>query len=68
MLDHDHYNDLPFCAENKCALNSKIPKLIADLTNKENYMIHYKNLQQCLKYGLKIKKFTEFFILNNHVG
>ncbi|KAJ8979951.1 hypothetical protein NQ317_001536 [Molorchus minor] len=53
---HDYHNDLPFCAENKLSINSKIPKLIPDLTNKNKYVIHYRNLQQCLKFGLKLVK------------
>lgn len=53
---HDSHNDLPFCAENKCSLNSKIPKLIPDLNYKTKYIIHYRNLQQCLSQGLKLKK------------
>jgi len=31
-------------------------KLIADLTNKYNYIIHYRNLEQCLRHGLILKK------------
>src|SRR5699024_5496325 len=31
-------------------------KLIVDLTPKKNYVIHYRNLQQCLKLGLILKK------------
>ena len=31
-------------------------KLVPNLMNKNNYMIHYINLQQCLKLGMKLKK------------
>jgi len=30
----------------------KQAKLIADLTNKYNYIIHFRNFQQCLKHGM----------------
>lgn len=51
---HDYHNDLPFCVQQKCSPNSKFPKLITDLSNKYHYIIHYRNLQQCLKFGLKL--------------
>ncbi|XP_017483952.1 PREDICTED: uncharacterized protein LOC108372710 [Rhagoletis zephyria] len=53
---HDIHNDLPFCCENKKIGSMIQPKLIADLNNKTRYVIHYRNLQQCLKHGLKLKK------------
>lgn len=53
---HKSHNNLPFCPENMIPPNSKIPKLIPNLHDKQRYVIHYRNLKQCLKYGLKIKK------------
>ena len=33
-----------------------VKKLIPNLMNKNNYVIHYRNLQQCLELGMKLKK------------
>ena len=33
-----------------------VKKLVPDLMNKDNYVIHYRNLQQCLELGMKLKK------------
>ena len=52
---HDLHNDYPFCPERvKCENN--VEKLIPILRNKIKYVIHYKNLIQCLKAGMKLKK------------
>ena len=52
---HDLHNDYPFCPERvKC--NNGVEKLIPNLRNKTKYIIHYKNLIQCLKAGMKLKK------------
>ena len=52
---HDLHNDYPFCPERvKC--NNGVEKLIPNLRNKTKYVIHYKNLIQCLKAGMKLKK------------
>ena len=34
----------------------KTKKLVPNLMNKNNYVIHYRNLQQCLELGMKLKK------------
>ena len=52
---HDLHNDYPFCPERlECA--NGVKKLIPNLGDKNNYVIHYKTLMQCLKAGLKLKK------------
>ena len=33
-----------------------VKKLVLNLMNKNNYVIHYRNLQQCLKLAVKLKK------------
>ena len=34
----------------------KVKKLVPNLMNKNNYVVHYRNLQQCLKLGMKLKR------------
>ena len=52
---HDLHNDYPFCPE-RVECKNGVEKLIPNLRNKTNYVIHYKNLIQCLKAGMKLKK------------
>ena len=52
---HDLHNDYPFCPE-RIECKNGVEKLIPNLRNKTKYVIHYKNLIQCLKAGLKLKK------------
>ena len=33
-----------------------VKKLVPNLMNRNNYVIHYRNLQQCLELGIKLKK------------
>ena len=33
-----------------------VKKLVPNLMNKNNYVIHYRNLQQCLEIGMELKK------------
>ena len=52
---HDLHNDYPFCPERvKC--KNRVEKLIPNLKDKTKYVIHYRNLIQCLKAGMKLKK------------
>ena len=52
---HDLHNDYPFCPE-RIECKNGVEKLIPNLRDKTKYVIHYKNLIQCLKAGLKLKK------------
>ena len=48
-----------YCLEIANELNitiGSVKKLIPNLMNKNNYVIHYRNVQLCLKVGLKFKK------------
>ena len=51
---HDLHNDYPLCPE-RVECKNGVKKLIPNLRNKTKYVIHYKNLIQCLDMGLKIK-------------
>ena len=68
---HETHNDYPlapekmvppylskYCADLKSKLNIadvECEKLIPNLMDKERYIIHHKNLRQCLDLGLKLK-------------
>ena len=51
---HNRHNDYPLCPE-KVKCKNGVEKLIPNLRDKKKYVIHYKNLIQCLDMGLKIK-------------
>ena len=58
---HDLHNGLPFMCE-KMAIN-RVEKLVPNLHNKKNYIIHIRLLNQALKHGLileKVRGMTEF--------
>ena len=50
---HDLHNDYPLCPE-KVECKNKVEKLIPNLRHKKKYVLHYKNLIQCLDMGLKV--------------
>ena len=52
---HDLHNDYPLCPE-RIECENGVKKLIPNLWDKTKYVIHYKNLMQCLKLGMKLKK------------
>ena len=52
---HDLHNDYPLCPE-RVECKNRVEKLIPNLRDKTKYIIHYKNLIQCLQQGMKLKK------------
>ena len=52
---HDPHNDYPLCPE-RVECENGVKKLIPNLRDKKKYVIHYKNLMQCLNQGMKLKK------------
>ena len=59
---HDLHSDFPFLLErmkiNKCS------KLVCNLYDKENYVIHIRALKQALMHGLKLKKIRKVLQFN----
>ena len=51
---HELYNDLPFLPERTKI--EKVEKLITNLHDKTEYIIHTRNLKQALNHGLILKK------------
>ena len=52
---HDIHSDYPLCPERVMCKNG-VEKLIPNLRDKNKYVIHYKNLIQCLRLGMKLKR------------
>ena len=53
---HDSHSDLPFCSENISIGGSREKKLVPNLKDKKKYIIHYRNLKQCIDNGLHLHK------------
>ena len=51
---HEVHNDLPFLPERMKL--GKIEKLVTNLHDKSEYVIHIRNLKQALNHGLSLKK------------
>ena len=54
---HERYNDFPFLPERMKI--EKVEKLVANLHDKAEYVIHIRNLKQVLNHGLVSKKFIK---------
>ena len=59
---HNLHNDLPFLSE-RMKIN-KCNKLICNLYDKNNYVIHIRALKQALNHGLIFKKMYRIFPFN----
>lgn len=53
---HDSHNDYPFLCERMTVKGSKYEKLVPNLNDKSNYVLHYLTLQMAIAQGLKLKK------------
>ncbi|XP_036150881.1 uncharacterized protein LOC118648637 [Monomorium pharaonis] len=53
---HDAHADLPFCPLRATPPDRRNVKLLATLHDKSHYVIHYRNLQQCLRHGLRLTR------------
>ena len=69
---HDLHNDYPLCPE-RVECDNGVKKLIPNLRDKNNYVVHYKTLMQYLSLGMKLKKihrgikFTESAFLKPYI-
>ena len=53
---HNKLKDLPPAYEKKPPPNTKIPKLLATLEDKKNYVVHIRNLKFYIELGIKLTK------------
>ncbi|KAM0726196.1 hypothetical protein ACS0PU_008277 [Formica fusca] len=53
---HDAHADLPFCPMRDKPPGKRQDKLLETLYDKKCYVIHYRNLQQCTRHGLRVAK------------
>ncbi|XP_053985489.1 uncharacterized protein LOC128879938 [Hylaeus volcanicus] len=53
---HDIHGDLPSCPTRGKPPGKREDKLLATLYDKQRYVIHYRNLQQCTRHGIRITK------------
>ena len=62
---HELHNDLPFLSERMKI--EKIEKLVANLHDKNEYVIHTRNLKRALNNGLALKKAQRVIKFNQNV-
>ena len=63
---HDLHNDLPFLPARLRI--EKVEKLVANLHNRTEYVIHIRNLKQSLNHGLLLKKVQRVIIFNQNAS
>jgi len=70
---HDEHIDLPFCPTRDKPPGKRQNKLLASLYDKKHCVIHYRNLQQYTRHGLRVTKvhrvlqFAQFAWLRNYI-
>ena len=62
---HELHNDLPFLPERMKI--EKVEKLVTNLHDKTEYVIHIRNLKQALNHGLVLKKVHRVIKFNQNV-
>ncbi|KMQ89466.1 hypothetical protein RF55_10901 [Lasius niger] len=65
---HDSHADLPLCPTRDKPPGKRSDKLLATLYDKHRYVTYYRNLQQCVRHGLrmtKIHRILRFVVLLN---
>ena len=63
---HDLHNHLPFLPERLRI--EKVEKLVANLHDRTEYVIHIRNLKQSLNHGLLLKKVQRVIIFNQNAS
>ena len=63
---HENHNELPFLAERMKI--GREEKLVPNLRDKKGYVVHIKKLNQALKHGLKLKRYTTLLSFNTVIG
>ena len=63
---HDLHSDYPLAPEH--LEMGLVEKLIPNLHNKKNYVVHYKALKTYKKYGLKVTKYIGVLSFMIHIG
>ncbi|XP_024885115.1 uncharacterized protein LOC112463153 [Temnothorax curvispinosus] len=53
---HDAHADLPLCPTRDKPPGKRQEKLLATLYDKSRYVTHYRNLQQCLRLGMRLTR------------
>ena len=61
---HELHNDLPFLPEGMKI--EKVERLVANLDDKTEYIIHITNLKQALNHGLVLKKVHKVIKFNQN--
>ena len=61
---HELHNDLPFLPERMKI--EKVERLVANLDDKTEYIIHITNLKQALNHGLVLKKVHKVIKFNQN--
>ncbi|XP_036142915.1 uncharacterized protein LOC118645605 [Monomorium pharaonis] len=70
---HDAHADLPFYPARTTPPDKRNVKLLATFYDKSHYVIHYRNLQHCLRHGLRVTtihrvlRFAQFPWLRGYV-
>ena len=62
---HNFHNDLPFLPERTKI--GKVKRVVANLHDKKEYVIHIMNLKQALYHGLVLKKVQRVIKFNQNV-